>query len=154
VEVSVNTSLNVGSPIVQTSEQAFHTLRRSKGLHGIFLVADDGSCQVAWHNVTGGAKDGGRQIKTWIRQWQDNDTLATPEPSRVAAGDNAASTLHMTRTSISSLALVRARQHAANPPISTNRELPVRCEDQTELRKEHPSLPLPRITHCRENLHP
>ncbi len=42
VEVSVNTSLNVGSPIVQTPAQALEILHRAPGLNGILLIAVNG----------------------------------------------------------------------------------------------------------------
>ncbi len=42
VEVSVNTSLNVGSPIAQTPLQAIKVLRRATGLYGLLLVGADG----------------------------------------------------------------------------------------------------------------
>lgn len=45
VEVSVNTSLNVGSPIVQTPTQALDALKRAKGLSGLVMIATDGQ---AW----------------------------------------------------------------------------------------------------------
>jgi carbamoyltransferase len=48
VEVSVNTSLNVGSPIVQTPAQALQVFHRSKGLDAIFMVADDGAAFMVW----------------------------------------------------------------------------------------------------------
>ncbi|HEY1929258.1 MAG TPA: carbamoyltransferase C-terminal domain-containing protein [Caulobacteraceae bacterium] len=48
VEVSVNTSLNVGSPIVQTPAQALDVFRRSNGLDAIFMVADDGAAYMVW----------------------------------------------------------------------------------------------------------
>ena len=70
MEVSVNTSLNVGSPIVQTPEQALAALQKSHGLHGLFLVASDGACFVAWHNVESQTKDSGRQLRAWIEQWK------------------------------------------------------------------------------------
>ena len=43
VEMSVNTSFNVAGPIAQTPQQAIETLRRSKGLDVVLLVADDGT---------------------------------------------------------------------------------------------------------------
>ena len=70
VEVSVNTSLNVGSPIVQTPEQALAALQKSHGLHALFLVADDGACLVAWHNAESKSKDSGRQLLQWIEDWK------------------------------------------------------------------------------------
>jgi carbamoyltransferase len=45
VEVAVNTSLNVGSPIVQTPVQALDALKRAKALSGLVMIADDGQ---AW----------------------------------------------------------------------------------------------------------
>ena len=39
VEISVNTSFNVAGPIAQTPQQAIDTLRRSKGLDVVLLVA-------------------------------------------------------------------------------------------------------------------
>jgi carbamoyltransferase len=70
VEVSVNTSLNVGSPIVQSPQQALGALRKSHGLHGLFMVADNGTCIVAWHNVETRSKDSGRQLLSWIKDWK------------------------------------------------------------------------------------
>ncbi|MFZ4765528.1 MAG: carbamoyltransferase C-terminal domain-containing protein [Roseimicrobium sp.] len=71
VEVSVNTSLNVGGPMAQTPTQALDTLKRSKGMHALFLVGDDGSVFVAWHDSTTPPKDGGTALRSWLREWQD-----------------------------------------------------------------------------------
>ena len=49
VELSVNTSFNVAGPIAQTPQQAIDTLRRSKGLDVVVLVAGDGEVHAAWH---------------------------------------------------------------------------------------------------------
>src|SRR6266853_2942108 len=57
VEMSVNTSFNVAGPIAQTPQQAIDTLRRSKGLDAVLLVAGDGTVHAAWH---GGERDSGR----------------------------------------------------------------------------------------------
>jgi carbamoyltransferase len=65
VEVSVNTSFNVAGPIAQTPEQAMETLRRSKGLDAVFMVADDGTVHAAWH---GGDRDSGR-FRQWYAEW-------------------------------------------------------------------------------------
>src|SRR5262249_19630338 len=51
VEVSVNTSLNVGSPIVQTPAQALGALQRAKALSGLVMIAADGQTWFAWHTV-------------------------------------------------------------------------------------------------------
>jgi carbamoyltransferase len=65
VEISVNTSFNVAGPIAQTPQQAIDTLRRSKGLDAVVLVADNGAVHAAWH---GGERDSGR-FSTWFKQW-------------------------------------------------------------------------------------
>jgi carbamoyltransferase len=57
VEMSVNTSFNVAGPIAQSPGQAIDTLRRSKGLDVVLLVAGDGEVYAAWH---GGERDSGR----------------------------------------------------------------------------------------------
>jgi len=68
VEISVNTSFNVAGPIAQTPRQAIDTLRRSKGLDVVLLVAADGAVSAAWH---GGARDSGR-FTGWISQWKSS----------------------------------------------------------------------------------
>jgi len=65
VEMSVNTSFNVAGPIAQTPQQAIDTLRRSKGLDVVLLVAGDGDVYAAWH---GGARDSGR-FTGWFAAW-------------------------------------------------------------------------------------
>jgi len=66
VEISVNTSFNVAGPIAQTPQQAIDTLRRSKGLDAVLLVADDGTVTAAWH---GGERDSGR-FTGWLSAWK------------------------------------------------------------------------------------
>jgi carbamoyltransferase len=66
VEMSVNTSFNVAGPIAQTRQQAVDTLRRSKGLDVVLLVADNGSVTAVWH---GGVRDSGR-FTGWLSAWQ------------------------------------------------------------------------------------
>ncbi len=77
VEVSVNTSLNVGAPIAQTPAQALETLRKSRGMHGIFMIAETGEAYVAWHAVETGAKDGGRALRRWIEAWEEGGAPAS-----------------------------------------------------------------------------
>lgn len=48
VECAVNTSLNVGSPIVQTPRQAIRALRRAKGMDGILMIGADGAAYMTW----------------------------------------------------------------------------------------------------------
>jgi len=66
VEMSVNTSFNVAGPIAQTPQQAIDTLRRSKGLDVVLLVASDGTVTAAWH---GGERDSGR-FTGWLAEWK------------------------------------------------------------------------------------
>jgi carbamoyltransferase len=68
VEMSVNTSFNVAGPIAQTPAQAIDTLRRSKGLDVVLLVADDGVVHAAWHD---GERDSGR-FTGWLSAWKDS----------------------------------------------------------------------------------
>jgi len=70
VEVSVNTSLNVGAPIAQTPGQALETLKKSKGMHGLFMIADSGDVYVAWHDLERCPKDGGKALRRWIDEWR------------------------------------------------------------------------------------
>jgi len=66
VEMSVNTSFNVAGPIAQTPRQAIDTLRRSKGLDAVLLVANDGAVTAAW---PGGGRDSGR-FTGWLSEWR------------------------------------------------------------------------------------
>ena len=70
VEVSVNTSLNVGSPIVQTPAQALQVLKRSRGLSGLVMIGAQGDAFIAWHNIVSPPKDGGQSLLAWYRDWQ------------------------------------------------------------------------------------
>jgi carbamoyltransferase len=79
VEVSVNTSLNVGAPIAQTPLHALQTLKKSRGMHGLFLIADNGDAFVAWHDVDSEPKDRGQALRQWIDAW------SAIEPSAVGA---------------------------------------------------------------------
>jgi len=66
VEMSVNTSFNVAGPIAQTPQQAVDTLRRSKGLDVVLMVADSGEVFAAWH---GRERDSGR-FTGWLSAWK------------------------------------------------------------------------------------
>ena len=66
VEMSVNTSFNVAGPIAQTPQQAIDTLRRSKGLDVVLMVADSGEVFAAWH---GRERDSGR-FTGWLSAWK------------------------------------------------------------------------------------
>ncbi|SDS29746.1 carbamoyltransferase C-terminal domain-containing protein [Bradyrhizobium canariense] len=66
VEMSVNTSFNVAGPIAQTAAQAIDTLRRSRGLDAVFMVASNGMVYAAWH---GGERNSGR-FTNWFSKWK------------------------------------------------------------------------------------
>ena len=70
VEVSVNTSLNVAGPIVQTPQQALEALRRSKAMDGVLLIGAEGAAYLAWHAVTAPPKDGGQRLSVWVKEWE------------------------------------------------------------------------------------
>lgn len=72
VELSVNTSFNVAGPIAQTPQQAIDTLRRSKGLDVVVLVAGNGEVHAAWH---GGERDSGR-FTGWHDAWKSRAHVA------------------------------------------------------------------------------
>jgi len=68
VEVAVNTSFNVAGPIAQTAVQAIDTLRRSKGMDAVLMIADNGAAFAAWHSDSAG-RDGGR-FRRWLDEWR------------------------------------------------------------------------------------
>lgn len=74
VEASVNTSLNVGSPIVQTPAQALGALKRAKALSGLLLVGAEGGAYLAWHD--GAGPDAGRQVASWLARWREGAATA------------------------------------------------------------------------------
>jgi carbamoyltransferase len=78
VEVSVNTSLNVGSPIAQTPEQALEALRRARALSALLLIGAEGDAFLAWHDVRHPPKDGGDWLMASYERWQhDAPALVT-----------------------------------------------------------------------------
>ncbi len=83
VEASVNTSLNVAAPIAQTPVQALETLKKSRGMHGLFLIADSGDAYVAWHDAQVPPKDGGKALRGWIetceRSWRPAEASVEPQ---------------------------------------------------------------------------
>jgi carbamoyltransferase len=69
VEALINTSLNVGTPIVNSPDQAIRALHRSKGLSGLIMVEENGEAYLCWHNIISGLKDGGNKLNSWVREW-------------------------------------------------------------------------------------
>jgi len=76
-EVSVNTSLNVGSPIVQSPRQALETLKRAKAMTGLIMIAAEGDAFLAWHAVVDHFKDGGKQVLAWLEEWEGDRLVST-----------------------------------------------------------------------------
>lgn len=68
VEVAVNTSFNVGAPIAQTPWQVLETLRRARGLDGVFLFAEEGPVAATWKRQPMGRPHS--RIRKWIAAWQ------------------------------------------------------------------------------------
>lgn len=75
-EVSVNTSFNIGGPMVQTPMQALDTLKRSQGMDAVFLFSAEGQAFLAWHAITAPPKDGGLRLQAWVRSWQDESGVS------------------------------------------------------------------------------
>jgi carbamoyltransferase len=79
VEASVNTSFNVGSPIVQTPAQAVVALQRAKALSGLMMISESGDVFLAWHNVDAPPKDSGRQLLAWLAEWKGREADETSQ---------------------------------------------------------------------------
>jgi carbamoyltransferase len=73
VEVSVNTSLNVGSPIVQTPSQALGIFERAKGLDGMFMVGEAGDVYMVWARE--GVQEFSSRIPDLARSYFDVETM-------------------------------------------------------------------------------
>jgi len=68
VEIAVNTSFNVAGPIAQTPVHAISTLRRAKGMDGVFLFSVEGPifmASIRWTEPTGLAWD---LLAEWRRE--------------------------------------------------------------------------------------
>eukprot|EP00746_Dinoflagellata_sp_MGD_P032222 gnl/MRDRNA2_/MRDRNA2_17670_c0_seq1.p1 gnl/MRDRNA2_/MRDRNA2_17670_c0~~gnl/MRDRNA2_/MRDRNA2_17670_c0_seq1.p1 ORF type:complete len:788 (-),score=140.17 gnl/MRDRNA2_/MRDRNA2_17670_c0_seq1:41-2404(-) len=75
VQCSVNTSLNIGSPIVQTPDQAIRMLLKSGGMHGILFTTGAGSSiskafLVYPSTTTGVKRECGEQLQKWLAEWR------------------------------------------------------------------------------------
>lgn len=76
VEISVNTSLNVGSPIVQTPSQAFQIFKRAKGLDCIFAVGDEGDVFMVWAKK--GVQEFDSNVESMRADYERSGSLARP----------------------------------------------------------------------------
>jgi carbamoyltransferase len=74
VEVAVNTSFNVGGPIVQTAIQAVDTLRRSRAMDAVLMFAEGGPVFAAWQNATDGPEER-RRFRKWLAEWQSKQLM-------------------------------------------------------------------------------
>ena len=59
--------------------QALETLKKSRGMHGLFMIAQSGEAYVAWHDVDNAPKDRGRTLLGWIEacaaEWRTTESL-------------------------------------------------------------------------------
>ncbi|MFK8003239.1 MAG: carbamoyltransferase C-terminal domain-containing protein, partial [Polyangiales bacterium] len=69
VEIMVNTSMNVSSPIVQTPAQAADLLHRARGMHGAVWVDDEGQARLVWRKDSPEAEE----LNAWSRAWQERE---------------------------------------------------------------------------------
>lgn len=69
VEASVNTSLNVGTPIAHTPAQAVETLKRARGMDGLLMIGEDLHATLVWledrADVRGRLMD---SVDAWARE--------------------------------------------------------------------------------------
>jgi carbamoyltransferase len=84
VEVAVNTSLNVGSPIVQTPRQAIDALRKARGMDGILMVGADGTALMTWLDESR-PRDAAERFERW-RAGMGREPARSLEPPRVRDG--------------------------------------------------------------------
>ena len=68
VEVAVNTSFNVAGPIAQTPQQSVDTLRRARGMDGLFMFAEEGPVLLAWPKQSPAGTS--RRLRQWLTDWR------------------------------------------------------------------------------------
>jgi carbamoyltransferase len=76
VEVSVNTSLNVGTPIAHTPEQAIATLKRARGMDGLLMIGEDQQATLVWLQDRDEARV---RLMDSLRGWAQETGFALPE---------------------------------------------------------------------------
>lgn len=69
VEAAVNTSLNVGTPIVQHPEQALLAFKRARGMTALVMIGNDGTALLARRHTTGVPEDSVSQGERCSRQY-------------------------------------------------------------------------------------
>ncbi|MGA9286647.1 MAG: carbamoyltransferase C-terminal domain-containing protein [Solirubrobacteraceae bacterium] len=75
VEVSVNTSLNVGAPIAHTPEQALATLKRARGMDGLLMIDRDLQARLVWLEDR---TDACERLMGWLGEWVRETGFALP----------------------------------------------------------------------------
>ena len=86
VEVAVNTSFNVGGPIAQTPIQALDTLRRAKGMDGVFMFSEEGQVIAAWTRETEPERRRGSLNGSWSGKAKRTPRSGYPERGRIESG--------------------------------------------------------------------
>jgi carbamoyltransferase len=77
VEVAVNTSFNVAGPIAQSPVQALDTLRRAKGMDGVFMFSAEGPVVVVW--TKGQGTGVAERLPEWLADWRRQTEAAVVE---------------------------------------------------------------------------
>jgi carbamoyltransferase len=77
VEVSVNTSLNVGAPIAHTPEHAIQTLGRARGMDGLLMIGDDGESFLVW---LADQPEACERLTESLRAWAQEASFELPDP--------------------------------------------------------------------------
>jgi carbamoyltransferase len=75
VEVSVNTSLNVGAPIAHTPEQALATLERARGMDGLLMIGEDRQATLVWLESRVEARE---RLMESVHAWAHETGFALP----------------------------------------------------------------------------
>jgi carbamoyltransferase len=78
VEVSVNTSLNVGAPIAHTPEQAVETLKRARGMDGLLMIDSDRQATLVWLTEHADAHE---RLTESLRAWAEETGFELPDRS-------------------------------------------------------------------------
>ncbi len=77
--MAVNTSLNLGTPLVETPAQAAHMLTKSPGLGGILFLSDDGAPIFVWRRqddeTPSGRPSGRHWVDAWHRMWESSGVM-------------------------------------------------------------------------------
>jgi carbamoyltransferase len=81
VEASVNTSLNVGTPIAHTPTQAVETLKRARGMDGLLMIDRDSQATLVWLDDR---EDIRERLLGTVRAWAHETGSVLPEHQGVS----------------------------------------------------------------------